>query len=122
LVALQYKNQKMAKKLYIGGLPYTTTDEELKSKFSEFGSVSSANIITDKFTGRSRGFGFVEMENDEEAQSAIEKLNGSDFGGRNLTVNEAKPMGERAPRKSFGGGGRGGFGGGRGRGEGGNWQ
>jgi len=112
----------MAKKLYVGGLPYTTTDEELKSKFSEFGSVSSANVITDKFTGRSRGFGFVEMENDEEAQSAIEKLNGSDFGGRNLTVNEARPMGERAPRKNFGGGRRGGFGGNRGRGEGGNWQ
>jgi len=114
----------MATKLYVGGLPYSTTDDELKAKFSEFGTVSSANVITDKFTGRSRGFGFIEMENSEEAQSAIEKLNGSDFGGRNLTVNEARPMGDKPPRRNFSGGGGGGgrrdFGGG-GRG-GGSWQ
>ncbi len=99
----------MAKKLYVGGLPYTTTQEELQDAFSKAGAVASATIITDKFSGRSKGFGFVEMSSDDEAEKAIEMWNGKDFGGRTLTVNEARPMEPRAPR-----GDRGGFGGGRG--------
>lgn len=98
----------MAKKLYVGGLPYSTTQDELKNAFSQAGAVESASIITDKMTGRSRGFGFVEMTNDEEAEKAIEMWNGKDFGGRTLTVNEAKPMGDRPARRE------GGFRGGRG--------
>ncbi len=101
----------MAKKLYVGGLPYSTTDEELRDAFAQSGSVESAQIIKDKMTGRSKGFGFVEMSSDEEAEKAIELMNGKDFGGRKLTVNEARPMEPRAPR----GGDRGGFGGGRDR-------
>ncbi len=89
----------MAKKLYVGGLPYSTTDTELKSHFAQAGSVESATIIMDKMSGRSKGFGFVEMSNDEEAQNAISMFNGKDFGGRNLTVNEARPMEARAPRE-----------------------
>ena len=96
----------MAKKLYVGGLPYSTTDDALKEAFAQAGTVESATIIMDKMTGRSKGFGFVEMSSDEEAQAAIEMLNGKDFGGRNLTVNEARPLEPRAPRA-------GGFGGGR---------
>lgn len=107
----------MAKKLYVGGLPYSTTDDSLKEAFSQAGTVESAIIISDKMTGRSKGFGFVEMSSDEEAQKAIDMFNGKDFEGRNLTVNEARPMEER-PRRTGGfsprGGGRGGFGGGRG--------
>ena len=109
----------MAKKLYVGGLPYSTTDDALKEAFAQAGTVESATIIMEKMTGRSKGFGFVEMSSDEEAQAAIEMLNGKDFGGRNLTVNEARPLEPRAPRAGgFGGGrrdfgGRGGFGGGR---------
>ena len=95
----------MAKKLYVGGLPYSTTNDELKDHFSAAGSVDSATIIMDKMSGRSKGFGFVEMSSDEEAQNAISMFNGKDFGGRNLTVNEARPMEERAPRT----GGNGGF-------------
>jgi len=95
----------MAKKLYVGGLPYSTTNDELKDHFSAAGSVDSAVIIMDKMSGRSKGFGFVEMSSDEEAQNAISMFNGKDFGGRNLTVNEARPMEERAPRT----GGNGGF-------------
>jgi RNA recognition motif-containing protein len=91
----------MAKKLYVGGLPYSTTDTELKEAFSKAGAVDSAVIITDRMTGRSKGFGFVEMSSDAEAQAAIEMWNGKDFGGRRLTVSEARPM---APRE----GGRGG--------------
>jgi len=102
----------MAKKLYVGGLPYATTDAELKDAFSQAGSVVSAVVIMDKMTGRSKGFGFVEMSSDEEAQKAIDTLNGKDFGGRNITVNEARPMEDR-PRRDFRGGG-GGYGGGRG--------
>ena len=111
----------MAKKLYVGSLPYETTAEELKELFSQVGSVSSATVITDKYSGRSKGFGFVEMDNDEEAQAAVQKFNGSDMGGRTIVVNEARPMEERPPRRSggFGGGSRGGFGGGGGRGRGG---
>jgi len=95
----------MAKKLYVGGLPYSTTNDELKDHFSAAGSVDSATIIMDKMSGRSKGFGFVEMSSDEDAQNAISMFNGKDFGGRNLTVNEARPMEERAPRT----GGNGGF-------------
>jgi len=94
----------MATKLYVGGLPYSTTSDDLKGHFSQAGAVESAVIITDKMSGRSKGFGFVEMTNDEEAQSAISMFNGKDFGGRNLTVNEARPMEER-PQRSAGGGG-----------------
>ncbi|HEV8601039.1 MAG TPA: RNA-binding protein [Patescibacteria group bacterium] len=97
----------MAKKLFIGGLPYATTDDQLKEHFSAAGTVASAQIIVDKFSGRSKGFGFIEMSSDEEADKAIEMFNGQDFGGRSLVVNEARPKTE-GPRT----GGRGGFGGG----------
>lgn len=96
----------MATKLYVGGLPYATTNDELGAHFAQAGNVSSATIIMDKMSGRSKGFGFVEMSSDEEAQKAISMFNGQDFGGRKLTVNEARPMEER-PQRS------GGFGGGR---------
>jgi cold-inducible RNA-binding protein len=82
----------MAKKLYVGGVPYSTTDEALRTAFSKFGAVTSVSILMDKMTGRSRGFGFVEMQNDEEADAAIKALDGTDFEGRKLTVNEARPM------------------------------
>src|SRR5580704_16905813 len=104
----------MATKSYVGGLPYSTTQDELQAAFGKAGSVTSTSIIMDKMTGRSRGFGFVEMASDEDAQKAIEMWNGKDFGGRKLTVNEAKPMEARAPRSDDGGGyGGGGNGGGR---------
>lgn len=100
----------MAKKLYVGGLPYETTEDALKDLFASIGAVESATIITDKMTGRSRGFGFVEMSSDEEATNAVNQLNGKDFNGRTLTVNEARPMGERPARDFNRGGGRdGGF-------------
>lgn len=83
------------KKLYVGNLPFQTTDQELEQLFSQHGSVASASVITDKMTGRSRGFGFVEMENDEEADAAIKTMDGSDYEGRPLTVNEARPRVER---------------------------
>ena len=105
----------MGKKLYVGNLPYTVDDGLLQSKFSEFGAVSSARVITDRDSGRSKGFGFVEMESDGDADRAIETLNGADFNGRNISVSEARPQ---EPR-SGGGGGRGGFRGGRGGGGGG---
>ena len=95
----------MATKLYIGGLPYQTTQDELRDAFSKAGAVASVSIIMDKMTGRSRGFGFVEMENEADAQKAIEMWNGQDFDGRKLTVNEAKPMEARAPRSNDNGGG-----------------
>ena len=105
----------MAKKLYVGGLPYSTSDSELKDAFSQAGAVESAVIIMDRMSGRSKGFGFVEMSNDADAQAAIDMWNGKDFGGRTLTVNEARPMEER-PRGGGGGyrggGDRGGYGGG----------
>ncbi|HTR19092.1 MAG TPA: RNA-binding protein [Candidatus Paceibacterota bacterium] len=101
----------MAKKLYVGGLPYSTTEDELRDAFAGAGSVTSATIIMDRMSGRSKGFGFVEMSSDEEAQKAIDMWNGKDFGGRTLTVNEARPMEER-PRNGGGGGYRGGNGGG----------
>jgi len=98
----------MAKKLYVGGLSYDTSEDSLKEAFAKAGTVESAVIITDKMSGRSKGFGFVEMSSDEEAQKAIEMWNGKEFDGRNLTVNEARPMEER-PRRDFnrGGGDRG---------------
>jgi RNA recognition motif-containing protein len=98
----------MAKKLYVGGLPYATTQDELKQAFMAAGNVESVTILTDKMTGRSRGFGFVEMSSDDEAQKAIEMFNGKDFQGRKLTVNEARPMEARAPRAPRFGGDRGG--------------
>jgi RNA recognition motif-containing protein len=104
----------MAKKLYVGGLPYSTTEDALRNAFSQAGAVSSATIITDRMSGRSKGFGFVEFENDGDADSAISMFHGKDFEGRTLTVNEARPLEERPPRRSNGGGfGGGGNGGGR---------
>ena len=96
----------MAKKLYVGNLPYTMTNDELRDTFVEFGSVDSASVVMDKMTGRSRGFGFVEMTNDAEADSAIDALNGKDGGGRSLVVNEARPMGDRPVRGGDRGGSR----------------
>ena len=104
----------MGSKIYVGGLPYSATEQELNDLFAAHGSVQSARVITDKFTGQSRGFGFVEMASGEEASKAISALNGTQMGGRTLTVNEAKPQ---EPRSGGGGGdrgGRGGFGGGGG--------
>jgi RNA recognition motif-containing protein len=102
----------MAQKLYVGNLSYTTTDDSLRDAFSEVGAVTSATVIKDKMTGRSRGFGFVEMESDDSAGKAIEMWNGKELDGRKLVVNEAQPMTPRAPR--VGGGERGGGGYGRG--------
>ena len=110
----------MSKRIYVGGLPFKTTEEEMNALFATYGQVTSAKLITDKYSGQSRGFGFVEMPNDEEAVAAMEKLNGSDFGGRKLTINEARPMEARPRTGGFGGGrdggGRGGDRGGRGGG------
>ncbi len=94
----------MAKKLYVGGIPYSTTEADLKAVFGEMGEVTSAVIIIDKMTGRSKGFGFVEMANDADADKAITDMNGKDFQGRSLTVNEARPLEERAPRREYSGG------------------
>ena len=105
----------MGSKIYVGGLPYAATEQQLSDLFAQHGTVASARVITDKFTGQSRGFGFVEMTASEDAQKAIAALNGTQMDGRTLTVNEAKPM---EPRTG-GGGGRGGFGGGAGRNSGG---
>jgi RNA recognition motif-containing protein len=121
----------MGNKLYVGNLPYTVRDEDLQQSFSEFGTVSSAKVMMERDTGRSKGFGFVEMGSDAEAQAAISGMNGQSLGGRSITVNEARPMEARPPRtggyggggdRSGGGGGyggggdRGGYGGGGGRG------
>ena len=103
----------MAKKLYVGNLSYGTTDSDLQGMFEEFGSVQSAQVIMDRESGRSKGFGFVEMGSDQEAQAAINALNGREVDGRALTVNEAKPREDRGGR-SGGGGGRRGYGGGSG--------
>lgn len=106
----------MAKKLYVGGLSYDTTEAALKDAFAQAGTVESVTIIMDKMANRSKGFGFVEMATDEEAQKAIETLNGKELDGRTLTVNEARPMEPRAPRQGGFNRDRGGFGGGnRGR-------
>jgi len=99
----------MGNKLYVGNLPYTFRDEDLQQTFSQYGSVTSAKVMMERDTGRSKGFGFVEMGSDAEAQSAITGTNGQAFGGRNLVVNEARPMEPRPPRS----GGGGGYGGGR---------
>jgi len=88
----------MAKKLYVGGLPYKTNNSELEAHFGTAGKVSSATIIMDKMTNRSKGFGFVEFENDEDAEKAISMFNGKEFDGRVLTVNEARPMEPRRER------------------------
>ena len=85
----------MATKLYVGGLPYSTTEDALRDLFAQAGTVSSATIIMDKMTGRSKGFGFVEMENDADAMTAIDKFNNQDFQGRKLTVSEARPQERR---------------------------
>ena len=102
----------MGKNLYVGNLNYEVNDEALEGLFSNHGTVESAKVIMDRDSGRSRGFGFVEMSTDEEAQAAIATLDGQDCGGRALTVNEARP---RENRGGGGGGGRGGFRGGKGR-------
>src|SRR5947199_10289848 len=113
----------MATKLYVGNLSFQTTSEDLKAQFAQAGNVESASVVEDRMTGRSRGFGFVEMATPEEAAAAIEQFNGKDFAGRNLTVNEARPRTDRGPggyggggNRGGGGGGYGGGGGGRGRG------
>ena len=103
----------MARKLYVGNLPYTTNEQDLQDLFSTAGTVDSINVMRDMATGRARGFAFVEMATDEEAQQAISLLNERDFGGRNLTVNEARP---KVSSGGFGGGGYGGNGGGNGNG------
>ena len=107
----------MAKKLYVGGLPYTPTQDALRAAFAQAGDVQESSVIMDRMTGRSKGFGFVTMTNDADADKAIEMWNGKELGGRKLTVNEARPMEPRAPRMGGGGGfnrGGGDFGGGRG--------
>lgn len=102
----------MAKRLYVGNLSYQTDSSQLQELFAQHGQVVSAQVISDRDTGRSKGFGFVEMASDEEANAAIAALNGQPFEGRNITVNEARPREERGG--GFGGGGRGGYGGGGG--------
>jgi cold-inducible RNA-binding protein len=96
----------MATKLYVGGLPYSTTEDALRDLFAQAGSVASATIIMDKMTGRSKGFGFVEMSSEEEASKAIEMFDKKEYEGRTLTVNEARPMEARPPRRDFNGGSR----------------
>jgi RNA recognition motif-containing protein len=116
----------MSTRLYVGNLSFRTTGDELRDLFSQAGEVESASVVEDRDTGRSRGFGFVEMATAEGAAAAIEQFNGKDFGGRNLTVNEARPRVERGGGGGGGGygggggGGRGGYGGGGGGGRGGN--
>ncbi len=109
----------MGNKLYIGNLPYTVRDSDLEQAFSQFGSVTSAKVMMERDTGRSKGFGFVEMGSDAEAQSAVHGMNGQPLGGRSIVVNEARPMEARPPRSGGGGGGYGGGGDGGGYGGGG---
>jgi len=103
----------MGNKLYVGNLPYGVRDNDLEQAFSQFGSVSSAKVMMERDTGRSKGFGFVEMGSDAEAQAAINGMNGQSLGGRAIVVNEARPMEPRPPRTGGFGGGGGGYGGGR---------
>ncbi len=104
----------MGNKLYVGNLPYSVRDEDLQQAFSQFGTVSSAKVMMERDTGRSKGFGFVEMGSDAEAQAAINGMNGQPLSGRSIVVNEARPMEPRPPRSGgYGGGGGGGYGGGR---------
>ncbi len=111
----------MGNKLYVGNLPYSVRDEDLQQSFGQFGAVTSAKVMMERDTGRSKGFGFVEMGSDAEAQAAITGMNGQPLGGRSVVVNEARPMEARPPRTGggFGGGGGGGGGGGYGGGGGG---
>lgn len=111
----------MGNKLYVGNLPYSVRDQDLEQAFGQFGAVTSAKVMMERDTGRSKGFGFVEMASDEEAQQAINGMNGQSLGGRSIVVNEARPMEARPPRSGGGGfgGGGGGFGGGGGYGGGG---
>jgi RNA recognition motif-containing protein len=117
----------MAKKLYVGNLAFSVTDDELQQAFASFGNIMSARVVMDRMTGRSKGFGFVEIEDDAQADEAVNKMNGQTIGGRPVRVSEAKPQEDRprGPRREggggggFGGGGRGGGGGGRGGGYGG---
>jgi cold-inducible RNA-binding protein len=95
----------MAVKLYVGNLPYSTTEDELREMFAAYGTVESAAVISDRDTGRSKGFGFVELSTAEEAKAAIDALNGKDFGGRGLVVNEARPREDRPHTGNGGGGG-----------------
>ena len=108
----------MGNKLYVGNLPYSVRDEDLQQSFGQFGAVTSAKVMMERDTGRSKGFGFVEMGNDAEAQAAIAGMNGQPLGGRSVVVNEARPMEARPPRTGGGfGGGGGGYGGGGGGGD-----
>ncbi len=102
----------MGKKLYVGNLPYSVRDSDLEQSFGQFGTVTSAKVMMERDTGRSKGFGFVEMGSDAEAQAAINGMNGQPLGGRSVVVNEARPMEERPPRSGGFGGGGGGYGGG----------
>ncbi len=109
----------MGRKLYVGNLPYSATESSVTEKFAASGTVESCKLISDRDTGRSKGFGFVEMATDAEARAAIESLNGTDYDGRPMKVNEAKPQQKRSgggDRGGYGGGGRGGYGGGGGGG------
>ena len=125
-VFMFFQESFMGNKLYVGNLPYSFRDEDLQQTFSQYGSVGSAKVMMERDTGRSKGFGFVEMGSDAEAQAAIQGVHGTNFGGRDLVVNEARPMEPRAPRSGgfgggngggggYGGGGGGGYGGGGGR-------
>ena len=111
----------MGNKLYVGNLPYSVRDEDLQQSFGQFGAVTSAKVMMERDTGRSKGFGFVEMGSDAEAQAAINGMNGQPLGGRSVVVNEARPMEARPPRTGGFGGGGGGYGGGGGGGGGGGY-
>jgi cold-inducible RNA-binding protein len=109
----------MGNKLYVGNLPYSYRDSDMEQAFSQFGTVTSAKVMMERDTGRSKGFGFVEMGSEQEARAAIEGMNGQQVGGRGLVVNEARPMEQRPRTGGYGGGGGGGYGGGGGGGYGG---
>ncbi len=118
----QAQQSVQGNKLYVGGIPYRSTEDDIKKAFSEAGNVTSASIISDRMTGRSRGFGFVEMATEAEAQAAVDRWDGKELDGRTLSVSFARPQGDRPPRREggFGGGSdRGGYGGGNGGSQGG---